>query len=108
MELHIQKKYFDDIVKWEKIFEWRLAKDKYRLTSIGSEIIFKTTWTEDIIKKHISSIHIYKSFEDAGKDLWVNNITPGIKNLSDMVNIYREFYSEVDENKYWIVMIWLS
>ena len=53
MELHVQKKYFDDILKWEKTFEWRLAKDKYRLASIGSEIMFKTTWTKDIIKKKI-------------------------------------------------------
>lgn len=108
MELHVQRKYFEYILSWDKIYEWRLAKDKYRVAKIGEPVLFRTTWVDEIIEKKITSIHIYWSFEEAWNHLWVNNILPWISDIWKMVNVYREFYSEEDENKYNVIMIGIS
>lgn len=107
MELQVQKKYFDAILNNTKIYEWRIAKDKYRNLKIGDKIIFKTDWISDVIVKEVTSLHIFWSFFQAWQNLWVYNILPGIETIEEMVSIYRDFYWEDEESVYNVVMIWL-
>lgn len=108
MELHVQKKYFDAIVNGQKIYEWRLAKDKYRMLKIWDEILFRTDDAGHEILKKISTIHIYDSFMTAWNHLWIEHIVPGVGSIDEMVGLYHEFYSLEDEKKYNIIMIGVS
>jgi ASC-1-like (ASCH) protein len=107
MELHIQRKYFDAILSGKKTYEWRLAKDKYRLLKTWDLIIFKTDWNEEVTR-HISSIHIYDSFKSAWKNLWIEKIIPWTQNIDEMINIYRQFYTEQDEMAFNVIMLWIN
>lgn len=103
INLNVQPKYFTDIREGLKILEGRLAKEKYRLLNIGDTILFDNG--DDTIVKKIDGIHIFDSFSSGADFLRVKNIIPGIESVSELVSIYRQFYSEEDEKKYGVVFL---
>lgn len=106
LKLHVQKEYFTAIKEGKKIFEGRLAKEKYRQLSLGDKIEFYDG--EDTVIKNITSIHIFDSFGNGGNFLGVSNITPGVSSVKELISLYRKFYSEMDEQKYGAIFIGLQ
>jgi ASC-1-like (ASCH) protein len=105
MKLTVQQQYFDLIKSWTKIYEWRLAKEKYRLLKIGDTITFSPNDWSECVEKVITSLHIYGSFAQAWLQLWVESIVPWIDSIDAMVSIYRNFYTLDDEVQYGVIMI---
>lgn len=102
-QLHVQNEYFETIKIGTKIFEGRLAKEKYRQLMVGDVIEF-TDGVEKLDKK-ISSIHIFDSFGTGGSFLGIDNILPGAPSVEELISVYRRFYSEADEHLYGVVFI---
>lgn len=107
MHLKVQKRYFDSINKWNKLYEWRLAKEKYRRLKVWDEITFSPNDSPERVVKKIASLHFFDSFEEAWVNLWIEHILPWIADLESFVGVYREFYSKDEEQFHRIIMIWI-
>lgn len=103
---HVQDPWFSYIKRGEKTVEGRLNKGSFTEMKVNDVVL----WRNDnkSVKTKIISIHHHKSFENMLKSHSLKNTLPGIKTIKDGVNVYREFYSKKDEQKYGVLAIKLK
>lgn len=104
--MKIKPVYFDKIKKGEKIYEVRLNDEKRRAINIGDEIILsKEPEQNETLVLTVQDLIYFNSFEE------MVNILPAAKigfagmDKSAIVNVYRQFYTLADEQKYGVVAI---
>lgn len=105
-EMKLKEKYFDMIKVGKKIYEVRLNDEKRQLIGVGDVIVFKKepnlVEKVDTIVKDL--IH-FNSFEEMAKTLPLDKVGFFNKKIKEVVDVYHEFYSQEEENKYGVVAI---
>lgn len=118
---HKQKKYFNKIEKNKKSYKFNVREPWFSLLKNGEKNVegrlnvgvFSKLSEGDIIEWNnafrttISKIVKYKSFKNMIETEGLNNVLPHIESVNEGVNIYRQFYSEENENKYGVIAIHL-
>ncbi len=104
MELHLQDIYFKAIRAGEKTVEGRLAKEKYRLLSIGEKIVFVND-AGDRIEKKLKAIHVFGTFKEAFDVIPFTHAVPGIDNIENAVKVYETFYPITEQHQYGVVFL---
>ena len=114
-QLKLNQIWFDYIKQGKKIYEGRLYNDKSKTYKIGDQIEFLRRKSNDIpreipyetIIKTITNIFYFSSFEDALKNLPLQQVLPNIDTIQEGCNIYYQWHTKEQEQKYGIVMIQL-
>ncbi|RLF90227.1 isomerase [Thermococci archaeon] len=99
-EMGLQEEYLRLIKEGKKRIEGRLYDEKRRRIKEGDIIIF-----EGKLRAKVKALRIYPSFKEMLKKEGIENVLPGVKNIEEGVQIYRQFYSEEREKKYGVVAI---
>lgn len=103
LEKDVQEPWFSFIAKGIKQIEGRLKKGSFENIKKNDIIIWKNGNKK--IKTKIISIHNHKLFENMLKQHSLKKTLPNIKTINDGVNIYRQFYTKKDEEKYGVIAI---
>ncbi|MCD6558910.1 MAG: ASCH domain-containing protein [Palaeococcus sp.] len=99
-EMGLQEEYLRLIKEGKKRIEGRLYDEKRRRIKEGDIIIF-----EGKLRAKVKALRVYSSFKEMLKKEGIENVLPGVKNIEEGVQIYRQFYSEEREKKYGVVAI---
>jgi ASC-1-like (ASCH) protein len=103
LELNVQEPSFSLIKTGQKIVEGRLCKDKYMNLKKGDKIIFN-----EELEVEIEKVVRYPSFREMLIFEGLKNVVPMAKTLEEGEQIYYQFYTKEDEQKYGVVAICLS
>ena len=96
----VQEPYKSFLISWEKIFEWRLNKWKFKKIKIW-DFLKLETWENFLVKNKFS----FESFYEMMKNLWFEKIIPNAKNEEEAVNVYYKFYTKEQEKEFGVVAI---
>ena len=99
----VQEPYKSFLISWEKIFEWRLNKWKFKKIKIW-DFLKLETWENFLVKNKFS----FESFYEMMKNLWFEKIIPNAKNEEEAVNVYYKFYTKEQEKEFGVVAIELE
>ncbi len=105
-DMKLKAIYFDKIKTGEKIYEIRLNDEKRRLINVGDVLIFnKEPELKEKIATEVKELVYFNSFEELLNTLPVEKI--GFKSMDkqSIKDVYCQFYSKEDENKYGVVAI---
>ena len=105
-EMKLRDIYFNKIKSGKKIYETRLNDDKRKQIKIGDIIVFKNNSNlDDCMQTKVEDLIYFNSF------LEMLNVLPkeevGFENetISEIANIYRQFYSEAEEKQFGVLAI---
>jgi len=105
-EMKLKEIYYNKIKNGEKVYEIRLNDEKRKLIRVGDIIIFKKEpELTDEIKTKVEELIFFKSFKEMASFLPANKIGFDKINTNEIVNIYHEFYSKKDEQKFGVLAI---
>lgn len=102
-EINVQQPYFDDIKNGQKVIEGRLNKGKYASFKEGQ--VLKIKCGNKFIAAYILDVRNYKTF---WQYLWYEGLAktlPGITNTKDGCDVYYQFYTREQEEKYGVVAL---
>lgn len=105
-DMKLKAIYFDKIKTGEKNYEIRLNDEKRRLINVGDVLIFnKEPELKEKIATEVKELVYFNSFEELLNTLPVEKI--GFKSMDkqSIKDVYYQFYSKEDENKYGVVAI---
>lgn len=105
LNLDVQQQYFDAIKIGVKTIEGRLAKDKYRLLTVGSTLSISNNDHSESVEKKIVSLRIYKNFRDAFEKEDYCRAVPDAKSVDDAVAVYEQFYSIKKQHEFSVIFI---
>ncbi|KGN52990.1 uncharacterized protein LOC105434383 isoform X2 [Cucumis sativus] len=91
-ELHVQEPFFTQLKDGLKRVEGRCAAGNYNRIQSGALILFNKC-----LLFEVQDVRQYPSFYAMLKAESLDNVLPGVKTLTDGVQIYRNFYSEEKE-----------
>ena len=100
---YVQEPWFSLIKNGKKNIEGRLNKGSFKELKKDSIIIWKNGTNS--VKTRIVSIHHHKNFRTMIKQHKLYNVLPGIKTISEGIDIYSEFYPVSDVLKYGVLAI---
>jgi ASC-1-like (ASCH) protein len=100
---HVQDPWFSFIKKRKKTVEGRLHKGSFQNLTKGDIILWKNG--SKSCKTTIVSIHKHQNFKTMLNQHRLHNVLPGIKTISNGLDIYSTFYSEEDVQKYGVLAI---
>lgn len=106
-DMHLNEAPFNSIVAGNKTLEVRLNDSKRQLLQIGDEILFTNRNNENqTVLKTIKSLRKYDSFKDfaINEDCTMAGFDANY-NTQDVVDAYRKYYSQEDENKFGVLVI---
>jgi ASC-1-like (ASCH) protein len=103
-EKHLSEPWFELILNGLKTVEGRLNKGSFCKMIPGDQLLFYNDQGENF-KVIITDIKHYKGFRQLLKKETLKKTLPGVKKIDDGVGIYRDFYSEKDEEKYGVLAI---
>jgi len=103
LELNVQEPYFSLIKNGQKTVEGRLGKDKYFAFKQGDKLVFNGD-----LETEIKTMVKYKSFREMLLFEGLKNVLPEVQTLEEGEQIYYQFYTKEDEQKYGVVAICLS
>uniref|UniRef100_A0A6C0BDC4 ASCH domain-containing protein n=1 Tax=viral metagenome TaxID=1070528 RepID=A0A6C0BDC4_9ZZZZ len=103
LKKNLQDKYFDLIKSGAKTIEGRLKKGDFVSLKVGDLITFFNKDHDEIVVV-IKEIKHYSNFVEFLEEN-LNDALPGIDNLEDGIMIYREIYTEENENLYGVIAI---
>ncbi len=112
--LHIMKlelKWYENIVNGKKIIEGRLYDEKRKKIGIGDCIIFKPVGhmtRNTLLYTVVLGLRHYNSFREMLEKEGIERVLPGVYDLNEGVEVYREYYSVEDEKKYGVIAIELG
>lgn len=96
----VQEPYKSFLISWEKIFEWRLNKWKFKEIQVW-DFLEMETWERFLVKNK----YFFKSFYEMIENLWFEKIIPDAKNIDEAVNVYFKFYTKQQEKEFGVVEI---
>ena len=93
----------------KKIYEIRLNDEKRKLIRVGDFIVFRKepALTEEI-KTEIKDLIIFNSFDSMVESLSSREIGFDNSNKKEIVDVYHQFYSKEDEQKFGVLAIKLD
>ncbi|XP_050944092.1 uncharacterized protein LOC127150412 [Cucumis melo] len=91
-ELHVQEPFFTQLKDGLKRVEGRCAAGNYNRIQSGALILFNKC-----LLFEVQDVRQYPSFYAMLKAESLDNVLPGVKTLTDGVQVYRKFYSEEKE-----------
>lgn len=100
--VNLKQCYFEQIKNGEKTIEGRLNKDKFAKFKIGDIITFKDE-SDNQFDAKITNINIFNSFQSYLEKMTIEKCLPNVKTIEEGIEIYRQFYSIEDEQKYGIM-----
>lgn len=98
--------YFEKIKSGEKIYEIRLFDEKRKQIQTGDIIVLKKEPNlDEFLVTEVVEMRVFKSFKDMAETL--PNVSIGFAGFSaeKIENVYYQFYSKADEQKYGVVAI---
>ena len=104
--MKLREIYFDKIKKGEKIYEIRLNDEKRRLIDVGDVLIFKKEpELKEKLTTEVKDLVYFVSFDEMVNTLPIEKI--GFENMTKQAvkDVYYQFYSKEDEDKYGVVAI---
>lgn len=105
-EMKLKEIYFDKVKCGEKIYEIRLNDEKRKMISVGDFVIFKKEpELKEVISTIVKDLTYFESFDEMIDVLPVNKIGFIDVEKSVIADIYHQFYSREDEQKYGVVAI---
>lgn len=107
-EMKLRHIYFEKIMSGEKIYEIRLNDEKRKLISVGDVIIFRDE--NDLnreVEKRVEKLLHFDNFAKMLDELPLDKI--GFKDFTkdEVEDVYHQFYSIENENKFGVVAIML-
>lgn len=103
-EMKLQAKYFDLIKQGKKIYEIRLNDEKRQLIQVGDVIIFKKEpELSETLNVVVNDLIYFKAFEQMAKSLPLEKVGFETETISEVVDIYHQFYTPENEIKYGVV-----
>jgi ASC-1-like (ASCH) protein len=100
LELHCQAPYFELIKSGKKKIEGRLAKPKYLQLRANDLIRFNDTLLTKVV-----AVRKYLNFKEMIETEGVDNVLPGLSKDSQPDLVYKNFYSDKEEQTYGVVAI---
>ena len=105
-EMKLRSVYFNLIKDGVKIYEGRLNDEKRRLIDVGDVIVFKKEpELTETFNAVVKDLVYFSSFEEMANTLPLEKVGFDKETPSEVVDIYHQFYTVEDENKYGVVAI---
>ena len=104
-EKDVTEPWFSYIVDIKKTVEGRLNKGDWTHMEFGDQIVWKSPgWScRSLVIKAVE----YDSFEEYLKAEGLEKTLPGVETIEEGIDVYRQFYSVEDEQKYGVIAIHL-
>lgn len=102
-QINISEPWFGYILKGIKTIEGRLCKDKFKSLTSGDMLCIN-----GVVLYKVAGVRRYASFYEMIEQEGLPNVLPGIINIEEGCDIYRQFYKKYDEVLYGVVAIELS
>ena len=103
MLLHVQDPWYSLIVNSVKTVEGRLHKGKFGNINIGD--ILNVTNNVDMIQLKVIRVTKYSSFKEYLNKEGLDKTLPGINTIEIGCNVYYQFYTKDDEEKFGVLAI---
>ena len=105
-KMKLRKIYYDMIKNGTKIYEGRLNDEKRQLIDVGDIITFqKEPELNESFDAIVKDLIYFDSFEEMVNTLPLEKIGFKTKTTQEVIEIYHQFYSIEDENRYGVVAI---
>lgn len=107
---HLSEPWFSLLYFGAKKFEGRLYKNRFKNYKIGDTIQwYNDDYKHIVITSRIVNIYMTNTFEEFLKDEYhLKGALPGICNLKEGIQVYRNFYMEENEKKYGVIFFELE
>lgn len=102
-EVSVSNPWFDFICNGQKTIEGRLNKGKFSQFVEGDYVIFING--NNKCKTEIVKIDKYPSFEEYLEDKGLARTIPTANDINEAINVYRQYYSREDEQKFGVLAI---
>nr|XP_027119642.1 uncharacterized protein LOC113736756 isoform X2 [Coffea arabica] len=99
-ELHVQESFFSQLKDARKTVEGRCAVGNYNRIVPGAFILFNKS-----LLLQVQDVHKYISFHEMLEAESLQRVLPGVKNIEEGVQVYRNFYSEEKERSNGVLAI---
>lgn len=104
--LSLQERYFQAVLAGAKRVEGRLAKHKYFTLNPGDKISFSSEGSCSLcIVCKVIGVNYFRTFKEMLEKKGIEAMLPGETSIEDGVAIYRQFYSQRDEQRYGVAAI---
>jgi ASC-1-like (ASCH) protein len=107
-EIHVSQPWLSYIKNKDKRIEGRLNKGTFSQLQKKEIVRFFNKDLNQKFNVKIINIVKYKSFEEYLIQEGLKRTLPGIKTIEDGVQIYRQFYTKEDEDKFGILAIYVK
>lgn len=98
--LHVQEPFLNHIQMGLKCIEGRLGKPKYRSLVPDQLLCFN-----DVCSVHLTAVHAYTSFRALLEAESLETVLPGVKTVSEGVDVYYRFYTAEEERQWGVVAL---
>ncbi|MFO7807444.1 MAG: ASCH domain-containing protein [Candidatus Moraniibacteriota bacterium] len=102
-KINVQEPYYDYIINGQKTIEGRLNKGKFSLMQIGDHLLINNEFKCKIKRKTN-----YKSFQSMIESEGVKSVVPDKKGIQEATNVYYNFFTKEQEQKFGVVAIKIS
>ncbi|XP_022857961.1 uncharacterized protein LOC111378916 isoform X1 [Olea europaea var. sylvestris] len=99
-ELHVQEPFFSQLNDGLKTIEGRSAVGHYNQIKSGDILLFNKC-----LMLQVQDVHRYASFHEMLEAESLAKVLPGVENIEEGVQIYRNFYSEEKEKSNGVIAI---
>ncbi len=105
-EMKLRAIYFNKIKNGSKIYEIRLNDEKRSIIDVGDLIEFKKEpELSETLLTEVKDLVYFESFEEMAKTLPLEKIGFENETIQETIDVYHQFYSVEDEQKYGVVAI---
>jgi ASC-1-like (ASCH) protein len=106
-KISVKKEWFDFIVSGKKIIEGRLNKGIFKNLRKGDMVIWQESGAKNFVYTRVVQKNQQKTFGDLIENVGIQNILPSKTTLDDGIAVYRQYYSEKDEEAHEVVGIYI-
>lgn len=106
-KMHLYAKEFDKFKSGVKTVEMRVYDDKRRLLKIGDEIELININTEEILKKRVINIQVFKDFSELYKNYDKKSIGYNEDEVANPLDM-EKYYNKEEQEKFGVVAIELQ
>ena len=99
---NLSNPHFDDIKNKKKTIEGRLGRGDWKDISPSDLIFFENSG--ELILCKVNNVYISKTFANLFEKFG-EKLLPGVKETEDAVNIYRDFFTKIEEKEYSVIGI---
>jgi ASC-1-like (ASCH) protein len=97
---HRQEPYYTFLKNGLKTIEGRLDKGLYAEVAPGDHILVHTSTEDEHVEVEVVAVRSYTDFQAMLSTESIAKVLPNIHLVEDGVKLYRQFYSEAQEQEY--------